>query len=188
MPSKGGRGLTGERGYSHLELILALTLILIFISGALRMLIDFSANAERMDMEEVLDSLRQSVLIVVGEHMVESELADLQRLEGTNPMLLLMLAPDNYAGEYAGESAGVWGDLNERPRAGQWYFNDDDKVLIYRVIHTSFFVSLGTVEDEAAFKLNLIFTDNNSNGRFDKGVDVAQSLKLEPLARYEWVN
>ncbi len=120
-----------------------LTLILIFISGALRMLIDFSASAERMDMEEVLNSLRQSVLIVVGEHMVESELADLQRLEGTNPMLMLRLAPDNYAGEYAGDR----GDLDERPRAGQWYFNYDGQVLIYRVIHTSFFVSLGAVED-----------------------------------------
>ncbi len=172
--------MAGERGYSHLELMLALTLILIFISGALKVLIGFSAESEKMDMEQVLHNLKQSILVTVGEHLVESDLFELQRLQGSNPVLLLRSNPDNYIGER--------GDLDERPPAGYWYYNYDRQVLIYRVIHTRSFRSRGTLTDEAAFKLNLIFTDNNNNGRFDRGVDVVQSLRLEPQARYEWVN
>lgn len=160
--------------------MLALTAILVFIGAALNMLIGFSADAERMDMEQVLGNIRQSILVTVGEQMIGSDLSGLERLAGSNPILLLRSQPDNYVGER--------GDLDEPPDAGHWYFNYDRNQLIYRVVHAGSFHDDAGPADEAAFKLTLVFTDNNSNGRYDRSTDRVQSLKLEPQALYQWLN
>lgn len=169
-----------EKGYSHLELILAIALIGILIAAALKMLVRFSVDAEQMDMRQVLESIDQSVISLMGQHLVDDELANLYPMQGHNPMRLLKVAPENYMGER--------GNADKKPGTGYWYYNYDTRALVYRVKHDSYFNSWGPRDSEAEFKLIFKFTDNNNNNRFDKEVDVAQGLELTPTHRYEWVD
>lgn len=131
-------------------------------------------------MEEVIASIEQSIFSITSEHMVNNRLADLQRLENTNPVhLLLSPLPENYAGEL--------GNRDSRPEPGSWYYNYDRRALIYRIEHHAQFISAGN-SDEAVFKLRFKFADNNMNRHFDSGEEKVYGLELIPTQPFEWVD
>lgn len=175
-------GLQGrkQRGASYLEFVIAVTVICLLIGVALWRFLAVSAEAERMKMQEVISSINQSIFSITAEHMVKHRLAELQRLEHTNPMeLLLSPLPENYAGER--------GNRDAKPAPGSWYYNYDRQALIYRVEHSSRFI--GSAEhDEVVFKLRFRFADNNMNRHFDSGEEEVYGLALEPTQPYEWVD
>ncbi len=177
-----------NQGYSLFEIMLVVILLMVFIGIALRMFLNFAADAERMEMQEVLDSLQTSVMTVMSEHLIKDGLEHLESLDGTNPMRLLQKAPVNYAGEL--------GSNDPRPDAGHWYFDRDRQVLIYLVKNDRFFSILENNKSnriiegksEAIFKLIFNFADNNKNRKFDVDVDTAQGLELSPINDYQWTN
>ena len=133
-----------------------------------------------MKMEEVIASIEQSIFSITSEHMVKNRLAELQRLENTNPMdLLLNPRPANYAGEL--------GNRDAKPEPGSWYYNYDRRALVYRVEHRMQFISAGD-SDEAVFKLRFKFADNNMNRHFDSGEEKVYGLGLIPTQPFEWVD
>lgn len=168
------------RGASYLEFAIAVTIVCLLIGVALWGMLAVSAETEKMKMEEVIAGIEQSIFSITAEHMVKHRLAELQRLENTNPMdLLLNPLPGNYAGEL--------GNRDARPAPGSWYYNYDRQALIYRVEHRSRFVSRAD-HDEAVFKLRFKFADNNKNRHFDSGEEKVYGLALEPMQPYAWVD
>lgn len=167
-----------NRGYSYLELILAVTLVFIFIAVALKMLVKFAVDAEQVAMQEVLQSLDKAVMNLTAEQLLESDIAGLARWQGANPMELLAIKPENYAGEY--------GNPDTKPATGNWYYDYSNKTLVYGVKHDRYFVGAEGTKGQARYQLKFIFADNNGNRQFDPNHDEAQGLELVPEGKYEW--
>ena len=178
------KGARNERGYSHLELMLVVGILIILVLFLLRMLSQFAVSNERLDMNAVVTDLEKSIQARFMEAKVKNREGDLPGLAESNPIALLSVPPDNYAGPQSGKEP--------LPDAGQWYFNYDSRELVYRVKHQDYFVVLGRPETgefkEARYKLMLNYTDKDTNGRYDVGVDKLLGLALQPAANYAWLD
>jgi len=169
-----------ERKNSYLELILAITLVFIFIAMALKMLVRFAVDAEQMAIMEVVQNLEKALTNLTAEHLVANDMAGLSRWDGKNPIKLLTIKPENYAGQYT--------NLENKPASGNWYFDSNLKKLIYGVKHKGYFKVQNGAKAQAEYQLKFIYADNNGNRQFDAKVDEAQGLRLVSLNPYEWVN
>ena len=170
---------TAKKSNSYLELILAITLVFVFIAVALKMLVRFAVDAEQMALEQVVQNLEKALTNLTAEHLVANDMAGLARWDGANPIKLLPLKPENYAGEFT--------NLENKPASGNWYYDHNRKKLIYNVKHDSYFVVHNGAKGQAEYQLKFIYADNNGNRLFDAKVDEAQGLRLESLNPYEWV-
>ena len=169
-----------QRGASYLEFAIAVSVICLLIGFALRGYFSASADTEKLKMEEFIGAIEQALFNVTAEHMVKTRLADLQRLENTNPVRLLRdPLPENYLGER--------GNRDEKPEPGSWYYNYDRQALVYRVEHHAHLITSDS-GDELVFKLRFKFADSNMNRHFDSGTEEVYGLKLEATQPYEWVD
>jgi general secretion pathway protein G len=115
----------------------------------------------------------------VAESIVKSKVADLQALEGSNPMTLLAETPHNYLGERDGVDPATLED-------GNWYFDKRDKTLVYLVRNKGFFTGGPPKPPRARFAVRLVYSDKNGNGAFDRGADAVEGLRLSPVEAYSW--
>lgn len=167
-----------EKRTSYLELIIAITLVFIFIAVALKMLVRFAVDAEQLAVAEVVQNLEKALTNLTAEHLLANEMAVLSRWDSANPIKLLSFKPENYAGEFT--------NLENKPAPGNWYFDSNRKRLIYGVKHQDYFLVQHGVNAQAEYQLKFIYTDNNGNRQFDIKVDEAQGLRLVSLNSYEW--
>ena len=122
---KGGRPCANT-GFSLLELVIVIVLIGVLLAVAIERLLVIKARAELTAMEQVVGNIRSGVTIRVAELMVKGRAAEVARMAGSNPMLVLAERPQNYLGElFAPEPASL--------APGNWYFDSRDGVLCYLV-------------------------------------------------------
>lgn len=130
-------------------------------------------------MESTVGAIRSSLGIKVAESIVKQKIASLPSYEDSNPMNLLAEIPNNYLGELSGHDVASL-------EKGAWYFDAENKALVYLVDNTSYFS--GGVNDppRARFKIRLVYTDANANGTFDNSIDSIEGLRLVALEPYKW--
>lgn len=89
-------------------------------------------------------------------------------------------APANYGGEINAYTI----DSMEK---GKWYFNQDNRHLIYLVSNSEFFFSSG-VEGRSMIQFRVVidYEDRNANGQYDPNIDEFRSMKLQPIEQYQW--
>ncbi len=119
--------------------------------------------------------------IQVADRIAKRKTGELEALAGANPVDWLAETPKGYAGALE--------DPDPKEIQGyQWYFDESAGVLVYRVRNEAYFRSPVEGPARARFRVSLVYTDNNENGSYDKGVDKVNGLRLAALEPYEWLN
>jgi prepilin-type N-terminal cleavage/methylation domain-containing protein len=166
-------------GFSLLELIVVVVLVSVLLSVAIERLLVLQARAEHAAAGQVLDSLRSGLTIRVAELIAKGRVGEVSALAGSNPMDRLSERPANYLGELFGPDAAEL-------RAGYWYFDSRDRLLVYLVDNAEYFRSALSAPARARFAVVPDFDDANGNGRFDPGVDAIRGIRLVPKEAYDW--
>lgn len=172
--------ISGQRGYSYVELVAALTIIAVLVAIAIDRLMPLQVDAERTALENTVGALRSALGIKVAELLSSGNSSRVPTLIGINPMDLLAEQPKNYRGVRAGAGSDI--------ESGQWYFDSGMHMLVYRVINSQSFTGESTPYARVRFKVELVFADTNGNRDFDPGVDVVSGARLAAVTPYRWTD
>lgn len=118
--------MRGFRGFSLIELVVALALVAIFAGVLLDRTVYYQELAEKSSMEQVAADLRSSVNLRVAELALEHRFAELDALVLKNPFELLVRPPQNYLGVLDDPAPG-------RATQGSWYFDNKAKEVVYSI-------------------------------------------------------
>lgn len=167
-------------GFSLLELVVVIIIVSVLMVVAIQRLLVLQVDAERVVMESVVGSLRSGIGIKVAEKIVRQQIADLPAMDASNPIGLLAEVPNNYLGELSGADPAAL-------PPGSWYFDTQNRALVYLVDNKRYFVGGADNPPRARFAVRLVYADKNSNGIYDAGMDAIEGLKLASLESYQWV-
>jgi len=168
--------LKQQHGFTLLEMVAVIILIAILGLFALDRLWSLRIAAERAMIEQVSGNIRSALGMEVARYAVENRLAELARLDGSNPMLLLAQTPTGYVGERAAaESKNI--------EAGSWFFDPVSKMLNYRIAFAENYDPPFEGSALVRFRITLVYRDQNGNQQFDAGMDAIGGLDFvrEPL-------
>lgn len=167
------------RGFTLLELVIVIIMISVLGLIILDRVWKYRVYAEEAVVTATVGNIRSALGLEVARLAVRGKSKQIFQLENTNPMGLMAQTPENYLGEIA--------DAKKLDKTGVWYFDKNDHTLNYVVNYTEQFKSDVKGIPRTRHKLKLVYTDNNNNQRFDKGIDFINGLDLVPVEPYEWV-
>lgn len=173
------RSRSGQAGFSLLELMVVVVVIALLVGFAIDRLVGLQVDAERVQMQRVISTLRSAARMEMAEVIVHGDESRLARWHGGNPMALLEQPPPNYR-----EADKVQPQAEGIAPAGRWYY--EDGYLFYTVENASYFESTGP-EGAVRFRLRVSYDDLNGDGRFTPGVDHPRGLLVEAVDRYRWL-
>ena len=168
-----------QRGFTLLEMIIVIAMIGYLGTIVLDRLWKYRIYAEEAAVTATVGNIRSALGLEVAKLAVRGQIRKLPTLANTNPMLLLAQKPHNYLGEFDNN--------NEIKETGIWYFDTTEKTLNYIVNFSNNFKSTVEGVKRTRHQLNVVFTDNNKNKRFDKGIDDIGGLDLVTKEPYRWI-
>ena len=130
-------------------------------------------------MQRVVGSLQSALTIEFADRVVHQWLETTADLDRINPVSVTAAPPATYVGEFR-ESvpAGV--------EKGQWFFDTRSRTLVYLVRNDAWFESPLGAPQRARFQVELVFDDRNANGRYDRGIDKIEGVRLTPAEDFTW--
>lgn len=120
------RRFRSTAGFSLLELILVIIVVMILFAVAAWRLLPLRGDAEATHVATVVGSLRSALGMAMADRVLRGELDTLPAFDNSNPIDLLLEPPDRYLGAIRRDRIGAV------PR-GSWYFLEDAALLGYRV-------------------------------------------------------
>ncbi len=159
------------RGFSLLELVLALLLMAVLVGVFLDRALYYRELAEKSAMEQVALDLRSSVNLSVAELVLKNRFTDLPGLAAQNPMDLLASKPRNYLGVLGG--GGV-----QEVVTGNWYFDVTSREVVYYVESGRYFAPDEQGRMRVAWRVKLV----QGGG----GAAAPQWARLELVRPYRW--
>lgn len=168
--------VSGNKGYTFLELLIVIIIISILIAVALNRYSKLLVDVERTSMQHDLGVMRSAIGMQVAEHFLAGDMDGLASLVNSNPMDLLAEVPRNYIGNISRQEP-------EELEEGSWYFDTDLHALIYLVINDRYFES-ELKPARARFKIYPVYSEKKQ----DKAIKTFQSgLSLRPIEPYRWL-
>jgi prepilin-type N-terminal cleavage/methylation domain-containing protein len=167
------------RGFSLFELVVVIVVIAILSGLLLTRVLPLIGQAERAAFMQTRQQIHSALLLEAAERVVRAESGTLIALSGTNPMDLLLEPPGNYRGtitEFGGDRL---------PRRS-WFFDEDDRLLVYRPGRQAKFDALDGPADRIEMQVSFAYTDRDGDGAYDASVDRFDGLRLQPLHLYAW--
>lgn len=168
-----------NNGFSLLELVVVIVLIIVFIGLALDQLLKWRETAEQASITQHIASLRSALKLQVSSYYAQGNIKKITELVGTNPMTMAVILPDNYLGSYQNP------DLAVLPQ-GHWFFNTSHKTLIYKLRYPENFHSNLPGISRIRLKILLVYADKNFNQQFNPGIDQIEGVRLTKLDEYSW--
>ena len=138
-------------------------------------------DAERAAMQQVLQGVRSVLNLQVASWLASGRSSDLQKLVGSNPMEQFSPPPANYVGRVRTHDVS-W------IRGGQWYFDEDDRLLIYRVQNEQYFESAVAGPPRARFKIRGVTADGIRSEQFGSGGTKIQGLTVSAVEPFRWID
>lgn len=169
----------GSRGFSLLELVVVIVIIGILLAVALNRLLPYIDEAERVGVVTLESQIKSTLMTAAAKRIAGGRAASISELDGSNPMRLMLEAPENYVGELRGD------ELSSVPRRN-WYFDLQTRRLVYRV-GRRFGWSDDQFMDNPEFEVRVAFDDRNGNGRFEPGTDELYGIRLQREAGAKWL-
>lgn len=162
------------RGFTLVELAVAFTLIGVLATVLLGRLGYYQEMAEKAKMESELRTIKTGLQIRLAELIVTNRQAEAATLESEDPIRWLDDKPANYGGAYP-----------EQPRPGTWYFDGQQRQVVYIVSTGSRleFDTNGPAMKEVRFRVRLL------RGRIQVPggpVETVTGVAFSPVRPYQW--
>ena len=152
MSGLGGMMVARQRGFSLLELTVAVTVIVLLMTALLTRLWFYQREVERLAAEQVVQALRSALQLQLASMMARGRMNEVAGLAEQNPMDWLAQKPANYLGAFY---QALPGELD----AGNWYFDKKEHKLVYLFSHSD--NSESAEPNQLSFKVKLV---NNRDG------------------------
>ena len=170
--------LSSERGFTLIELIVTITIIVVLASVFLTRVQYYQELAEKANMQQVAGVLQSALTMKYGHLMTRDLGAEVPALAVENPMHWLAKVPVNYAGEFY--------DVTPRSVApGNWVFDLKTRNLIYVVGMGDHFTPGKDGHKWVRYHVNLmrepVPDEKNNNAKELVGI------LFEPVAPYQWL-
>ncbi len=150
-------GCRAQRGFSFLELIIVITLVVLLFLVAADRLLPLRGQAEMAHVGVVIGTLRSSLGLETARRVINDGPAALPALADSNPMALLQQAPESYLGEFDKPDT-------EDFRPGTWHFDRRDGTLVYRVRFPQYLDQTSPVERDLRWRVTLHYAEPGSEG------------------------
>ncbi|MEX1199132.1 MAG: type II secretion system protein [Pseudohongiellaceae bacterium] len=113
-----------QRGLTLFELVVFILVVAIIFATAFDRFREYPGAAERANFQTTLAQLRSAVNMEMMAAIATGNWQELESLEDSNPMDLLLETPDNYVGEFMAVAE------SSMPRR-VWYFDETRGQLVY---------------------------------------------------------
>lgn len=166
-------------GFTLLELVVVIVIIGTLLVTAVTRLLPYLDEAERVSVLSIESQLKNTLVMEAAQRIVRGDSASIGDLEQTNPMTLLLQAPDNYVGEQRNSSDDV--------PLKRWYFDPDKKRLVYRIGEPYTLTDRDRHWQDPEFEVRVIFNDRDADGIFNAASDELYGVRLLRMAGSEWL-
>lgn len=161
-------------GFTVVELLAVIVVIAVLAAVLLDRMIWYQERAEKIAMESVVSVLRAALQLQAAGRLIRGEGPELRVLADENPMTWLANLPDNYLGPRDREAIAAV------PK-GHWYFDLDDRSLVYRLRNHRYFEVPAGVRPEVRFRTVI---DYGAAGQ--GAVAVLSAMDVRPVRPYRW--
>ena len=174
-------GHRSSKGFTLIELVIVITIVVILIAVSLERLGGYQEQAEKTAMVEVAGTIQSALLMQFGQMVVRGQEAKIGTLESDNPMQWLARMPANYAGELTDPEFGA-------VPAGNWAFDLKSHELIYVPQRTDAFVPGQDGKKWVRYRVRLLYAPllAGPGGSGGSGKVLAGAL-FEPVTPYRWL-
>ena len=192
-----------DRNLTVLELAVALLLIAVCIGIFSRQVLKLFARAESTMVNTSILNMNTAVKYHAALAALNNDLDQLAALEDINPMLLVrspvekiemhegnqdpFIARQNYSrlpGNYIGVLEAPVPDVLP---GGQWYYDNNEKMLIYLVSNSEYFYSDLGAPARIRLETHIDYEDVDADGRYNPAVDKFRSITLRSPDHYKWL-
>jgi hypothetical protein len=192
-----------DRSLTKLELVVAILILTILIGSFSRYVLVIFSRAEQSMINSTVINIntalhyRAAMAVMLGQYQELELLREINPMEElqasseiNNPKITLDQIPLALLAGTASAPANYGGLINsytmDSMEKGLWYFNQDNRYLIYLVSNSEFFFSDAEGLPIIRFRIVIDFKDRNSNGKYDPESDEFQTMKLHPVNHYQW--
>lgn len=176
---RNGLSCSGQGGFTFLELVVVVIVVSILFLAALDKMWTLQTTVERTTMEYNLGTMRSALALQFVDRIVRKDEAGIRQLAGSNPMSFLNQRPGNYLGEFDGADPSTL----ER---GNWYFDRQQKVLVYLVNNQQFFHSVLSGPPRVRWFVKLDGAASGSGPQPEPPLEQLEGISLVPLEVYVW--
>jgi prepilin-type N-terminal cleavage/methylation domain-containing protein len=161
------------RGFTLLELVIAIIAILALATALLERLRFYQGMAERAKMESELRTIKTGLQVQLAVLIVTNRQAEATTLESEDPVKWMDQKPGNYGGTY-----------HENAESGAWYFDERARQLVYVVNYGHRLVLEGQTQGrEIRFQARLL----RDRIRVAGGeIESVTGVALSPVYPYRW--
>ncbi len=172
--------LTGEsRTLSRFELGVSIIIISILFVYLVEKFSDLTTFTEQTGVSVIIRNMHSNLDLYKADRIIKGQYTDLDEILSLNPVGTVFPPPDSYRGEFNRPNP-------ERFQPGDWYFDAENKYLVYHVINSDRFIGGATSPPRIRLRLEPVYRDINNNTVYDPGVDTLSGLGLNIVEPYQW--
>lgn len=192
-----------DRNLTRMELVMAVLILSVMISYFSHHMYTVFGKVEKSMIDRTLININSALKYHAAFALMIDDIETLNQMDSMNPMNLMTSSvglaentgddfninfivannssrtPSNYGGAVIDDS-----DLSLD--SGQWYFDQDDQLLFYKLSNAEFFTSDIEGPARVRFKVHLNYIDQDDNKLFNPLVDKFMSISLDAVDHFEW--
>ena len=167
-----------QNGFTLIELVIVILIVSLLGLFVVDRIIAIRSSAEQSAIKQLVGTIKSALGLKVSQLALEGNMPAVAKLDQSNPLDLLSRTPPNYIGEKNNSQSIV--------EPGVWYFNNEQKILIYNIRYSEGFKTKLSGVPRIRYKIKLVYNDRNSNKRFDTHYDSIAGLDLIPIEKFSW--
>ncbi len=170
--------LSSGRGFTLIELIVVITIIVILMGLFLNRALFYQELAEKTAMEEVAGAIQSSLTMQYMQILTRGRTSDVAALVQDNPMNWLQKKPRNYAGEF-------YDPTPLTVESGNWIFDLRSRDLIYVVRNANYFKPGKDGKKWIRFHVTASYEDSRLPS-LHNAPPALTGILFEPAEPYSW--